>query len=336
MMQNATGNRYERQIQFLRHCLELLEDEVCGNRERERQFFHACLDHLQIVQTLPSKRLPDCDLDIPEDNKAHAKTYRSWLIKFALAINNNAVRLEKELRLFGLTRLPVIDYVKGGGAGKESYFQINVEESNSLNTAPVDEGEASTTPEEMTNTVRYAIEKIRRPPWYINLMEPAFKTSNRRRNIALLILMTVFLLLPLSVAYLVVVQPSGIMMLALFTIIFSLELYLTPKATVILRLLRSKIALIDSIGLPLSSVCLSEVSKVPDPGSPSIYVERRLTVMVVSADCPICNKLYGLEKSVMLEQKGFFNIRIIGECWNNPMMHRFTFDKDLMTGNKIK
>jgi len=66
-----------------------------------------------------------------------------------------------------------------------------------------------------------------------------------------------------------------------------------------------------------------------------VKAERKLSVVTVSADCPVCKAQYDLEGTVLLEQRGIRRSRIIGVCANNPMMHQFSFDKDLMAGERL-
>ncbi len=103
----------------------------------------------------------------------------------------------------------------------------------------------------------------------------------------------------------------------------------------IIKLATQKIALIEHIFQPVGAVCISKVKNVKDSDS-FLDIEREILSVVVDGTCPICFHKYNLKNSVQLESQSLFNRRIIGKCLNNPKEHRFTFDKDLMTGNQLK
>jgi hypothetical protein len=58
--------------------------------------------------------------------------------------------------------------------------------------------------------------------------------------------------------------------------------------------------------------------------------------VIVDGTCPVCLNQYSLKNSVQLENHSLFNRRIIGKCLNNPREHKYSFDKDLMTGQRLE
>lgn len=332
-MDCAVGSIKERQGKFLGRCFEILEDELCGKNREKNAFYMNCISHLSSHGSLTTTQIRECDKNVDEDRKKDDKTYRKWLQNLSDAVVFNQKRLEAEMPQYGLRNFPRIEYVKGV-KGSEASFYVDSGASTTVENAVPDVDESAGAVGCDNSTIRYKTEKISRPPWYLNAANPLFKTQKTRGLFALSALVCVFLILPLAIGYIYLFHPDDPLLVALFTLLLAADLLLTSPVLKILRLITRKIAIVDSIRLPLSSVCISEITSVAanDPSA----TERRLSVVTVSANCPICNKQYGLESSVLLEQKGLTNSRIIGVCYNNPMMHRYTFDKDLMTGERLQ
>ncbi|WP_305857240.1 hypothetical protein [Balneatrix alpica] len=330
-MDCAAQSTKERQGSFLGHCFEVLQEQLCGNNREKIAFYMNCIAHLTRHDSLTTTQIRECDKSADEEGKKADKTYRQWLHDFRNSIESNQNRLQSELTQYGLTHFPTISYVSGV-KGSEAYFFVSKVTSNTAEVFTSD-GSADGADSDYS-TIRYKTEKIRRPPWYLKVAAPLFKTQATRVIFALSALIGVFLILPLTIGYIYFSPPNDPILVALFALLLAASLTLTSPTIKILRLITRKITIVDSLRLPLSSVCISEITRVTanDPST----AERRLSVVTVSANCPICNAMYGLESSVLLEQKGLANSRIIGVCYNNPMMHRYTFDKDLMTGERLQ
>ena len=322
----------ERQELFLKDCFDILEDKLCGNDKTKGNFYLNCISHLMRHDSLTTTQIRECDKNTNEDGKKADKTYRQWLHNFIDEFKSNQNRLQSNLSENNLTRFPTIEYVQGV-KGKEAHFFLsyasNIDEDFTGHTAGFTGNDDSD-----YSTIRYKTEKIRRPPWYLRVAVSPFKTRKTRVIFAFSALGGVFLILPLAIGYIYLLHPNDPMLVSLFTILLSVNLMLASPTIKILRLITRKITIVDSIRLPLSSVCISEITRVvaSDPSK----TERRLSVVTVSANCPICNAKYGLDSSVLLEHQGLAHSRIIGVCYNNPMMHRYTFDKDLMTGERLR
>lgn len=64
---------------------------------------------------------------------------------------------------------------------------------------------------------------------------------------------------------------------------------------------------------------------------------KYMVVYEVKATCPTCEKIYGFVDSVYLEKvKKNKRNRVIGICMNNPLEHRYSFDKDTLIGQKLE
>lgn len=332
-MNCAVDSVKERQGSFLGHCFEILEENLCGKNREKNAFYMNCISHLSCHDSLTTTQIRECDENADEDGKKDDKTYRKWLQNLIDEIELNRSRLQSDLPEHDLTNFPKIEYVQGV-KGREAYFFVATGASTAAESVVVVGDEPAGDVNFDHSTIRYKTEKISRPPWYLRVANPLFRTRKTRGLFALSALVGVFLILPLAIGYIYLFHPNDPLMVALFALLLSADLLLTSPALKFLRLITRKIAIVDSIRLPLSSVCVSEITSVATNDRSS--TERRLSVVTVSANCPICNEKYGLESSVLLEQKGLTNSRIIGVCSNNPMMHQYTFDKDLMTGERLR
>tara|TARA_R110001583_G_scaffold53694_1_gene165237 strand:+ start:438 stop:1442 length:1005 start_codon:yes stop_codon:yes gene_type:complete len=332
-MNSAAESVNERQVSFLGRCFEILEDELCGKSREKNEFYMNCISHLSRHNYLTTTQIRECDTSADEERKRDDKTYRKWLQDFMAALKSNRSRLQTDLSEYDLKKFPSIEYVQGV-KGKEAHFYVTSDAATTGENGVADGDEPTGDVGPDYSTIRYKTEKISRPPWYLRIASPLFRTQKTRGLSALSALVVVFLLLPLAIGYIYLFHPNDPLLVALFALLLAADLMLTSPTLKILRLITRKITIVDSIRLPSSSVCISEITSLV-ANNPAA-TERHLSVVTVSANCPICNEKYGLENSVFLEQKGLTNSRIIGICYNNPMMHRYTFDKDLMTGERLQ
>jgi len=332
-MNSLTKSVNEKQASFLGRCFEILEDELCGKSREKNEFYMNCISHLSRHNYLTTTQIRECDTSADEERKRDDKTYRKWLQDFMAALKSNRSRLQTELSKYDLKKFPRIEYVQGV-KGKEAHFYVTSDAATTGENGVADGDEPTGDVGPDYSTIRYKTEKISRPPWYLRIANPLFRTQKARGLSALSALVVVFLLLPLAIGYIYLFHPNDPLLVALFALLLAADLMLTSPTLKILRLITRKITIVDSIRLPSSSVCISEITSLA-ANNPAA-TERHLSVVTVSANCPICNEKYGLENSVFLEQKGLTNSRIIGICYNNPMMHRYTFDKDLMTGERLQ
>lgn len=323
----------EKQGSFLGYCFEICELDLCGKNREKNAFYMNCIAHFANHDSLTTTQIRECDRCTDEDGKKDDKTYRKWLQNLIDAFELNRSRLQSELHRYDLTKLPKIDYVQGV-KGREAYFFVTSDASITVENFVADGDESAGDVVADHSTIRYRTEKISRPPWYLSVANPLFRTQKIRGLFALSALVGVFLILPLAIGYIYLFHPNDPLLAILFGLLLTANLLLMPPTLKILRLITRKITIVDSIRLPLSSVCISEITSVGANDLPT--TERRLSVVTVSANCPICNEKYGLENSVLLEKTGLTNSRIIGICYNNPIMHRYTFDKDLMAGDRLQ
>lgn len=317
---------------FLGGCFRVLQGDLCGGNPDKIAFYINCITHLGNHGSLNSAQMRECDKDAGEDAKRTDKTYRQWFHALAAAIEANQNRLQNQLSGAGLSRFPKLEYVPGV-KGRPAYFHLTPSPSEDAAPFTANGQKTSADAEADYSTIRYKTEKISRPPWYLKATNSLFKSQKTRVAATLALLAGVFLVLPIAIASIYLYQPNNPLLVGLFAILLTADLFLIQPTLRILRLNTRKITLVDSLTLPLSSVCISEISGAVT--TKPAQVGRRLSVVTVAADCPICSTVYGLQNSVLLEQRGLFHHRIIGVCSNNPMMHRFTFDKDLMAGERL-
>lgn len=308
-----------RQLRFLFHCLDRLK-AVYDNDEELYEFYQACLTHFQ-----KNKRLSTEDLAKLLDQGVTPRTYKNRWDKLVDALGNHEQRLTQELGQFGLKKFPRIRSRTGGGGSKHTYYFIDVaDEDETEDTA----SKPLAACDREAGTVKYQTKEIKRLPWYFSLSDPFFRHKKRTMGLGLALIAIVYVVIPAILIYISVTNAQKLILVAVPLVM--LELWLSFKAYRLLRLITHKITLVDSWGVPFSTVGISEISQILNDGTE----ERTLTMITVEADCPICAKRYGLKKSIWLEQPGFFGGKIIGVCRNNRSMHRFTFDKDLMEGHR--
>jgi hypothetical protein len=345
-VENIQENLRARQARFLGYCLEVLEEGLCGNKQELPEFYRRCISYLGNNEQLPSSKLAACDAGTHVDRQVIDKTYRRRLQKLAEAIEANRNRFQSSLLDYDLRCFPTIRQAQGGGAKNESYFYIDIDKQADEVAQSHNEDTSSTTYEDnledqqsamARDSIRYITEKIRRAPWYLRIISPLFRTQESRAKYGLgflAFLLIVGFILPAVAVYFFHVDPSNPLYSFILALWFAATLLLSSPSIIIMNLLFGKIALVETLGIPFSSVCISEITNISTAGP--LATERQLTVLTVSADCPICDAQYGLKKSIMLELKGFFFGVIVGKCINNPNMHCFSFDKDLMTGDRIR
>lgn len=325
-----------KRAEFLLDSLDKLEDKLCGDSVALRVLYDNCLRKMADQETVTVSEVRDCDTETPEGRRSpHNKTYIERMQRLSRGFEENKNYLKTGLAEFGLTKFPIIRYSKGGGHGNESSFTLDIGDSVDTNNH-----EYQAKPEESlnendstVNLVSYKTEKISRPPWYLKVANPLFKKQKTRAASALSGLALVFLILPLIIGYMWAYEPEVPFLLPLFLILLVSELMLMGPALNVFHLATRKISMVETFKHPISTVCISELSG----GSAKnlVKAERKLSVVTVSADCPVCKAQYDLEGTVLLEQRGIRRSRIIGVCANNPMMHQFSFDKDLMAGERL-
>jgi hypothetical protein len=328
----------ECQIHFLQQCLDQLDEEVCKKHPDRKAFIHACLGYFHQNDRLDSEAL----LDIGEQHtKVGEKTLRNYIKAFIKALEEHEHRLHRDLSGFDLTRFPFLVEHAGGGKGVRSFYEIDLRgPDGELSEEPERPEPGPQAPRPPDNgfagdRVTYRTEQLKRAPWYLRLGNIFLRTIKRRVWFGGLALLLVYVALPLSIGGLYVLNPSEQYLVWLFAILLGGYFFISGPTGKLLKLITRKIVVVDDIRTPLSAVCISEIAKLPADGEAPNRTVRRLSVVTVSADCPICSRVHGLKQSVQLEQRVLIGGPIIGVCINNPMMHRYSFDKDLMAGERL-
>lgn len=314
-----------KKIQFLEYCLDFLEEYI--RSEEQRLFFAECIFFLENHEQLPKNKLPGLT-----STEKDLKTYDNWLKWLIKEIEKYKTKLwvNREQDLKELTRFPaLIRKSSAGGSGNETYFYIDYISIDDIAETPTDsEAEA---PIELTK-VNYQISKLKRTPWYLKQGNRFFNKTKSRQALTLLLLLWMIIgpsiiIYSLFYSHTHMIQWTGIVLFTGFLLSFT-------SITNLIKLATRKIVLLDHILLPVSSVCISEVIPSKDYKKFS-DINRELTSSIITGTCPICSQVHGIEKTVILEKASIFNSRIVGKCLNNPQEHVYTFDKDLMSGNKI-
>lgn len=309
-----------KKISYLSNAVEVLEDEI-KNPDVEA-FYRACITHLSQNERLEKPQLKN----IYTGKEKSEKTYGNYMDKFIDFLENFKNEIDSRNEELALTKRPIIKTHIGGGSGNPTYYYIDVEEFESP-SPPLHKIERQTT-KPITGVIKYRTKKLRRTPWYLKIATKFFKRT-RQRQAFLLAVLIYFIAAPIALGFLMQFIPLtywGLLVLGYF-------LLFNPVWNVI-KLATQKIALIEHAFQPIGAVCISKVKNVKDSDS-FLDIEREILSVVVDGTCPICNHKYNLKNSVQLESQSLFNRRIIGKCINNPKEHIFTFDKDLMNGEKL-
>lgn len=310
-----------KKISYLSNAVEVLEDEI-ENQDIEA-FYRACITHLSQNERLEKPQLGNFYSGKDKSERTYSN-YMDKLIGFLEQFKDEIDSRNEELEL---TKRPIIKTHVGGGSGNPTYYYIDVEDFECVATTPQKIGVQKSKP--ITNDIKYRTKKLKRTPWYLKLASRFF-TKTKQRQAFLLAILLYFIAAPVVLGFL--------MQLISFTywvlLLIGYFLLFNPVWNVI-KLATQKIALIEHAFQPVGAVCISKVKNVKDSDS-FLDIEREVLSVVVDGTCPICSHQYNLKNSVQLESQSLFNRRIIGKCLNNPKEHKYSFDKDLMTGRRIE
>ncbi|BDY03353.1 hypothetical protein [Ferrimonas sp. YFM] len=317
------------QLNFLSNSIEFLKQDL--GRDEQILFLENCLKRLQETESLKRSELPEL---AALGNARDPKTHDKWLTKLCDLLQQNQQRLwEKHGE--DLQRFPMlVRRCSEGGAGNETYFELEPIDPSTEPTIQNLNSNQNNNPQ--LTAIKYEAVRLKRTPWYLKLCNPLFE-SRRTRVWLLACLLISFWITPLVIsAWLVSVQLYGHLLYPTFlwaTITLSYCLVWRPIKNLLAVALR-KVTLLEHVMSPYGSICISEVKKT-NQCIDSKYVKRELTSFDLTANCPICHRTHKITKSISLEKQSLFNSRLIGVCVNNPLEHRFSFDKDTMEGCKI-
>ncbi|MGV2871473.1 hypothetical protein [Colwellia sp. E150_009] len=310
-----------KKISYLSNAVEFLEDKI--KSPDGEIFLRACINHLRKNERLEKPTLRD----FHPDKDRSERTYGNHLDKFIYFLEKYKDEIDSRNEELELTKRPVIKTHVGGGSGNPTYYYVDVEDL--ADTSPSLQNLEKQTTQPIIDVIKYRTKKLRRTPWYLKLAAKFF-AKTRQRQAFLLAVLIYFIAAPIALGFLMQLIPLtywGLLVLGYF-------LLFNPVWNVI-KLATQKITFIEHVFQPIGAVCISKVKNVKNSDS-FLDIEREILSVVVDGTCPICNHKYNLKNSVQLESQSLFNRRIIGKCLNNPKEHRFTFDKDLMTGNPLK
>lgn len=319
---------HRRQAEFLTDCLDRVEPDLETKDPNKYKFFLNCLTRIGETNELLRDELIDLH-PVSEDDKKDPKTYDTWLQSLANTVQTNIPSLRGKLSDYDLYKFPLLQRTQGvkGNATRFYISPIKTLESEGFTNDAV---ENQPTPD--YDQLIYQTQEIAQPPLHLRWVKPLFQTKRTRMMVVAAIYLGVFFALPLSLLYLTFNLNSLTSALAWSVLLLTAVVAWRP-AHEISRLITRKITMIESVRAAPNSVCISQIFKV-DSDDPT-DTERHLSALIVSADCPICKHQYGLRNSIKLESHGVVGGQIVGACLNNPTAHRYSFDKDLMTGKRL-
>lgn len=309
-----------KKISYLSNAVEFLEDEI--NNQDVEAFYRACITHLSKNERLEKPQLRN----FYSGKEKSEKTYGNYMDKLIHLLEKFKEEIQSRNAELALTKRPIIKTHVGGGSGNPTYYYIDFEDWETPPSFNRNTGLQKT--ESISHDIIYRTKTLKRTPWYLKLAAKFF-AKTRQRQAFLLAVLIYFIAAPIALGFFMQLIPLtywGLLVLGYF-------LLFNPVWNVI-KLATQKIALIENVFQPIGAVCISKVKNLKDSDS-FLDIEREILSVVVDGTCPICNHKYNLKNSVQLESQSLFNRRIIGKCLNNPKEHRFTFDKDLMNGEKL-
>jgi hypothetical protein len=318
----------EKRESFLNECVDYLKAHI--NDEDKLYFYKTCISHLTQNEELLSSDFEG----FYEGKSKTPKTLTNWVNQFIELLELEKHDLWQSRSDKSLTKFPSIkkNQRKSGGAGNKTNYSIVPTDIDDVVQLENEISFVSSNKKLLIEgplAVKYHSKKLEKTPWYIKACSRYF-TDIKSRQILILLLLSLAIVscISLAAAFLgfIPLYP-GLGITAFCIIIFNPTCYL-------LSINLNKACLIEHIYSPCSAICISEII----PSEDIILnksIKRRLVTRIVEGDCPICTAKHNLEKSVMLENHGLFTKKIIGVCSNNPKEHRFSFDKDLMSGVRL-
>ncbi|WP_077285932.1 hypothetical protein [Cognaticolwellia aestuarii] len=309
-----------KKISYLSNAVEFLEDEI--NNQDVEAFYRACITQLSKNERLEKPQLRN----FYSGKEKSEKTYGNYMDKLIHLLEKFQEEIQSRNAELTLAKRPIIKTHVGGGSGNPTYYYIDFEDWETPPSFNQNAGLQKT--ETISHDIIYRTKTLKRTPWYLKLTAKLFART-KHRQFFLFFVLIFFIVAPVALGFLIQMLP-----LTYWTLLVLSYFVLFYPAWNIIKLATQKIALIEHIFQPVGAVCISKVKNVKDSDS-FLDIEREILSVVVDATCPICFHKYNLKDSVQLESQSLFNRRIIGKCLNNPKEHRFTFDKDLMTGNPL-
>jgi hypothetical protein len=328
--------------EFLLQCLDLFQVDLCRGSEDKRMFFENAIEQLTTKESIAVSELPDLDPQREKSGGRTPKTYDAWLRQFADRLAESQQRLSDLREACGVLRHPVIARRAGGGSGNETTYFIDVavdepaEQPPATPATPATPAPPSEPPpaQDQSATVKYRTTAIAEPPAWISALSPFLARQRHRR---VLLVWSAILVSLLIVGGIDGILPkvqfvSDIGAWAYVLTLFAVITLVINPVLVIFRLVIYKVAIIGALDETRSRICVLDL--VPGKECDEAPL-RKLNVLQVSADCPICLAKHGLSDTVTLRHKGMLEPKLIGCCYNNPTEHRFSFDKDSLLGRQI-
>lgn len=225
---------------------------------------------------------------------------------------------------YGLTKYLKIQKLQGGGFAKMNTYEL-------VEVDPLDDTISTLVPEAKpvsTNCVQYRLNQLTKTPWWLRHLTREFNNRTIRLGYLAAAAFVVYGL-PVLCFLLILIKMLSISEGALLVFVSAL---LSRKLVKVIDLMQHKIAELD-----FSDISLFALSVVTENsrGLSIEKVERRLVTGVIRADCPVCLQKYGVKNSVIVERKYTVVGPFIGKCLQNQQEHRFSFDKDLMGGERL-
>jgi hypothetical protein len=325
------GSKLDLQVDFLCECLELLEGDLCKRIPDGPAFYGQMLRALRENNEVLSTELEDLHRKSGSPRLKGGKTYRLWMDRFIEAIESHSGRLSSVAANHGLSRMPRLVKSEGGGAGNPTRYHVDVADNYDEILVEATDPACQNPDKEY---VSYTMVKLATPPWYIHRAANFITTGRRRTLFFLSILISAALYLYGLYAFYDIYPTNPYWSIAYVLAMILMLLLVTPFMT-LFALMSSKVSLMTGFLDPDSTICISDIVAAPaDEGLKSKPI-RQLVVATVYADCSICSQRYNLRSSVHLTETFRFPTKIIGICYNNPTMHRYSFDKDTMLGVKL-
>jgi len=327
-------NKHEQRLAFIDAFMD--ESDRLFKQAWKAEFCRGVMGLFYKKDKITTKDLVGCAEKMGKSDKSAKNAWKEFVDNFDTHKNKFERYLNNPELCTELQHYPLIERI---GRGNEALcFRIvgeNEREQKSLDDISTDTVKSLPISTEVlgatlsTHDVIYTASKLENPPYWFTWIRPFFGSWHRRFTL-LLICVFCMAVIPVivGIGISLVSHNFGYVLVASFIAGVLMSLVISPLQKTY-EVIDKKICLLDSIK---SKLLISE----PKPNQYAKSAVRDVFAYHVEANCPICVSKYHLRNSIQLEKKRIHKIkRVVGICNNNPVEHRFTFDKDTLKGVSI-
>jgi hypothetical protein len=311
----------DKEFDFLVECIEKAGDQYI--KKLDIPFLQQVVKDLVYEEAVTTASLLEIYARLSSEPLTD-KTLNARVKKLMEYLEEQQSALSALMPQFELTHYLKIEKMSGGGHAKMNRYELIriAPSADSIGTL------VSVTKPESSHVIRYSLNQLTKTPWWLRHLSSEFNHRTTRLSY-LAAAMFIGYGLPVICILLMIFKVLTISQGAFLVLVSTL---LSQKLVKVIDLIQHKIVELDFSELSLFALSVvTENSR----GLCIEKAERRLVTGVIRADCPVCLQKYGIKNSVIVERKYAGFGPFIGKCLQNPQEHRFSFDKDLMVGERV-